>query len=56
MNILYLQSSRGERVEFYVTDDEHFSIQYGNEYAVELTKEDAQELLGFLSQFVDGEI
>ncbi len=56
MNNLYLQGVFAERVEFKVVDEDYFSVHYGNEYPVRMTKEDAQELIGFLSEFVDGEI
>lgn len=56
MTNLYLQGVFAERVEIKIVDDDYFAIQCGNEYPVRLTKEDAQELIGFLSEFVDGEL
>jgi hypothetical protein len=56
MNTLHLQGVFAENVQIKVVDNDYFAIQYGNELPVKLTKEDAQELIGWLSEYVDGEV
>lgn len=60
MNTLHLQGVFAEnvqiKVQIKIIDNDYFAIQYGNECPVRLTKEDAQELIGWLSEYVDGEV
>lgn len=60
MNTLHLQGVFAENVQIKVVDNDYFAIQYGNGQIhmppVKLTKEDAQELIGWLSEYVDGEV
>ena len=56
MNTLHLQGVFAENVQIKIIDNDYFAIQYGNEFPVKLTKEDAQELIGWLIEYVDGEV
>lgn len=49
-------SSSGDEVEFKYEDSDEILLYVNSDYPNVLFREDVIELIGFLSQFVDGEV
>lgn len=55
MNKLKLEKA-GDEIEFWYEDSDEVLLFVNSEYPSVLFRDDIVELIGFLSQFVDGEV